>query len=231
MSDAHLDPLVHVARDDHPDAVAEARAAAGRAVRDVGHALVGHHAPIELLDEMTAALDSLTSRLSTGDLRSRSEARRGGQFAEPVPDGSVMTSYDERPVSGRSSPWGLDIEVRRVERDAVATLTLRAAHEGAPTRSHGGVVAALFDDLYGFVLQIEGQTGFTGELSVRYEAGVPIGEPLACRVRLERQDGRKLFMTGELVVVATDEQLATSRATFITIDPSMFDPSHTPEQG
>ncbi len=135
-----------------------------------------------------------------------------------------MTTYDERPISGRSSPWGLDLEVRRDGDEAVATTTLRAAHEGAPDRSHGGIVAALFDDVYGFVLQINGWMAFTGELWIRYQAGVPIGEPLECRVRLDRAEGRKLFMTGELTVVASGDVLARSTATFISIDLSQFIP-------
>jgi len=225
VSDAHLDPLVHVAQDDHPDRVAEARAEAGRAIRDLGHALVGHHAPIELLTDVARTLDRLTRELDEGAVRSRSEVRRDGQFGEPPPDGSIMTTYDERPVSGRASPWGLDIEVRRDGDEAVASLTLRAAHEGAPQRSHGGIVAALFDDVFGFVLHIETRTAFTGELSVRYEAGVPIGEPLNCRVRLDRREGRKLYMTGELTLEATGQVLARSAATFIAIDPSRFSPS------
>jgi acyl-coenzyme A thioesterase PaaI-like protein len=225
VSDAHLDPLVHVAQDDHPDRLGEARAVAGRAIRDVGHALVGHHAPIELLDEVARELDRLTGQLTQGATRSRSEVRSDGQIGEPPPDGSVMTSYDERPVSGRASPWGLDIEVRRDGDDAVATLTLRAAHEGAPGRSHGGIVAALFDDVFGFILQIEPEIAFTGELSMRYEAGVPIGEPLSCRVRLERRERRKLYMTGELTLVATQQVLVRSAATFIAIDLNRFAPS------
>ena len=225
MSDAHLDPLVHVAQDDHPDRLGEARAEAGRAIRDLGHALVGHHAPIELLDEVTRELDRLTGRLVQGASRSRSEVRSDGQFGEPPPNGSVMTSYDERPVSGRASPWGLDIEVRRDGDEAVASLTLRAAHEGAPGRSHGGIVAALFDDVFGFMLQIEPEIAFTGELSLRYEAGVPIGEQLRCRVRLERRERRKLYMTGELTLLATEQVLVRSAATFIAIDLSRFAPS------
>jgi len=224
VSDAHFDPLVHVAQDDHPDQIAQARAEAGRAIRDIGHALVGHHVPVELLGDVTRTLDDLTTQLDDGPSRSRSEVRRDGQFDAPEPDGSVMTSYDERPVSGRSSPWGLDVEVRRDGDEAVATFTLRAAHEGAPGRSHGGIVAALFDDIFGFVLQVHAQSAFTGELWLRYEAGVPIDEPLTCRTRLDRRDGRKLYMTGELTVSATGQILARSSATFIAIDPSHFNP-------
>jgi acyl-CoA thioesterase FadM len=83
------------------------------------------------------------------------------------------------------------------------------------------VVAALFDDVFGFVLTINAQPAFTGELTVRYEAGVPIGVPLECRVRLDRWEGRKIHMTGELY---DDEGrvVARSRALFIAIDPDVF---------
>ena len=96
----------------------------------------------------------------------------------------------------------------------------RAAHEGAPDRSHGGIVAALFDDVYGFVLALQMQPAFTGQLAVRYEAGVPIGVPLECRVRMDSAEGRKLFMSGELC--DGDTVFARSTATFITIPRELF---------
>jgi acyl-coenzyme A thioesterase PaaI-like protein len=218
--DAHLDPLVHVAQPDHPDAIAEARARAGRSIRDIGHALVGHHAPTTVLERLADTLDGLTAELEQGGPRWRAQVSTDGRWGEPPADGEEMTTYDERPVSGRASPWGLDLTVRRDGDEAVAVTTLRAAHEGAPGRSHGGIVAALFDDVFGFVLHLHGQPAFTGELTVRYQAGVPIGVPLECRVRLSERDGRKWRMTGELT--AGGQVLATSRATFITIDRDAF---------
>ncbi len=217
---AHVDPLVHVAQPDHPDRIADARAWAGKSIRDLGHAIVGHHASLELIDRVSTELNSLTDELAAGPVRSRSQSRPQGEWGEPPVDGAVLSTYDERPVSGRASPWGLDLHVHRDGDDAVATCTLRAAHEGAPGRSHGGIVAALFDDLFGFVLSFVAQPAFTGELSVRYEAGVPIGVPLECRVRLAEQVGRKLFMVGELTAEGT--VVARSKATFITIDRDQF---------
>lgn len=218
---AHFDPLIHVAQADVPDREADARAWAGKAVRDLGHALVGHHAPLELIDRVSTTLDELTAELQHGAPRSRSQRRTPGEWSPPAEEGIDLTSFDERPVSGRSSPWGLDLRVWREGDDIVATCTLRSAHEGAPGRSHGGVVAALFDDVFGFVLHQVATPAFTGELTVRYQAGVPIGEPLECRVRMTGQDGRKLFMGGELT--AGGQVLATSKATFITIPRERFD--------
>jgi len=218
----HLDPLTHTVQAAHLDLIAQARIRAATALRDLGHSLVGHEAPLDLLDDISATLEGLVTRLDHGGPRSRHEYHPRGVWAEEPGDGDIMTSYSERPVSGPASPWGLDTEVRREGNEAVARLTLRSAHEGAPGRSHGGIVAALFDDIYGFVLAINLQPAFTGELTIRYQQGTPIGVPLECRVRQTGQEGRKITMAGELTVVETGEVVARSTALFIAIDPSYF---------
>lgn len=218
---AHYDPLTHVAQPDQPDREAEARAALGRAIRDIGHSVSGHHVPVELLDEAAATLQTLIARLDAGTPRNRAElAQQHGRWDPAPPDGAAMFGHDERPISGRASPWGLDLRIVRDGDEAVATVTLRAAHEGAPGRSHGGIVAALFDDVSGFVLTLMETPAYTGELTVRYEAGTPIGVPLECRCRLERQDGRKIHMTGELTHEGA--VLARMRGLFLSIDRQRF---------
>lgn len=207
-----------------PDAVA--RRAAGRAVRDLGHALVGHDADLALLHEVTATLDDLSARLRLGDRRERSADEWADRSADQVPPEveSQVESYDDRPFSGNASPWGLDLQVHRRGDGVEAELTLRAAHEGAPGRAHGGIVAGLFDDVFGFVLGLVGEPAFTGELAVRYEAPTPLGRPLVCRGRLDRREGRKLWIVGELVDVTESGEPVVARGTglFITVDPARF---------
>ena len=149
-------------------------------------------------------------------MRSRLAIQEGRDWSAVPADGEAMFSYDDRPISGRSAPWGLDIDVRRVGREAIATLTLGAAHEGAPGRSHGGVVAALFDDVFGFVLDIESELpAFTGELTIRYE------RPRRCTCRSNAgcgwssRDGRKLHFTGELTsdpIDGSDQRIVHARS-------------------
>ena len=134
-----------------------------------------------------------------------------------------MDTYDDRPFSGRASPWGLDLEVHR-RRDAIeARVTLGAAHEGAPARSHGGIVAGLFDDVFGFVLDVLQQPAFTGELKIRYEAPTPLHRPLACRGRLRRRHQRKIWIEGELVDLDAGERVvARGEGLFIAVDPEVM---------
>ncbi|CAB4544233.1 MAG: hypothetical protein F2534_02640 [Actinobacteria bacterium] len=195
------------------------RARAGRAVRDLGHGLIGHQVDDALLDELAASLESLTARLAAGGVRSRqpSTFQSNSDDWGADPDQTEFTGFDDRPVSGRSSPLGLDPVIRRVGDEIHATVTLRSAHEGAPGRSHGGVVSALFDDVFGFVLSIERTPAFTGELTIRYAGPTPLHQPLTCRVRLASREGRKLFMTGELLT-ADESVCVRAKATFIAID-------------
>jgi hypothetical protein len=142
-----------------------------------------------------------------------------------------MFSFDERPISGRAAPYGLDVRILRDGDDAVGHVTLGSAHEGAPGRSHGGIVSALFDDVYGFLLTIARQPAFTGTLTIRYEQGVPIHVPLECRVRVDRRDGRKLLFSGEITGPGPDGPstvFTRSTATFIAIDEAAFGSSTRP---
>ena len=112
--------------------------------------------------------------------------------------------------------------MRRFGEEVEAHCRLDAAHEGAPGRCHGGIVAGLFDDVFGFVLGVLREPAFTGELKVRYQAPTPLYRPLACRARLTERDGRKLHMTGELIDVDSDVIVARSTAIMIVVDPSGF---------
>lgn len=207
-----------------PPAVAEARRRLGRAYRRLGHAIAGHRPDADTVDRVAHILDRTVDELAGfPELRRDVERRHEIEWERPVDDGASMFSFDERPVSGRSAPLGFDLDVVREGDEAVGRLTFGRAHEGAPNRAHGGMVSALFDDVFGFILSIEQQAGFTGELTVRYEAGTPIGTPLECRVRMTHREGRKMLMTGELTPDGDPSTVyARSRATFIAIDRDVF---------
>lgn len=190
------------------------RSEAGAAVRHLGHALVGHHAPPELLQRVAASTASLAQELDAQPAR----IRPGNDMANidvwsPTPDGAVMTSHADRPISGAASPWGVDLAITRDGDEVVGRATFGAAHEGAPGRAHGGVLAATFDDLFGFVNQLTGSVAFTGEITVRYEAPTPLHRPLEFRARLLRAEGRKLYLEAE--AFDGPKRFARSTAIFI----------------
>jgi acyl-coenzyme A thioesterase PaaI-like protein len=173
---------------------------------------------------VATALDELTARLDTGTQRHRPIEQVGHRERWHTERGAAVESYDDRPFSGNASPWGLDLEVHRIGEEIEASVTLRAAHEGAPGRAHGGIIAGLFDDVFGFVLGTVGQPAFTGELKVRYLAPTPLHRPLLCRGRLAQREGRKLLIEGELVDREGDAETVVARGSglFISVDPALF---------
>ncbi len=199
-----------------------ARARAAAALRRFGHALHGRDADAALLDEVASAADAVTARLEDVPLRQRDlQALRGQMWADPVPDGAVVEHFQDCFVSGIWNPMGIGIQVRRDGDEAVATVTLGAAYEGAPGRSHGGIVAAIFDDVLGYLLRFLKQPAFTGELTVRYLAPTPIHEPLEFRARVEQIEGRKIDTLAEAFALGPDgarTHVATATARFIAID-------------
>ena len=194
------------------------RARFGKALRDLGHSFAGHHADPELLNSVASNLEEIAAQLGTGAIRRRDPSTFGDHRSYSYDEGPIGETYPDRPISGNASPWGLDTEIHREGDDIVAYVTLRAAHEGAPGRSHGGVVSALFDDIFGFVQGVVGITAFTGQLTITYRAGTPLHTRLACRVRAGEQNGRKVIMTGELTVVETGQLVAEAHSVFITVD-------------
>ena len=92
--------------------------------------------------------------------------------------------FSDRAVGGTANPTSVELDVRFEGDEVIAQVLLRQAFEGAPGRAHGGVVAAAFDDVTGFVIGNVREPAFTGELTVRYVAPVPVNEPLEMRARL-----------------------------------------------
>lgn len=209
---------------EHELAIKAARRRAGRAVRDLNHAFIGRHATLEQLGRLADVLESINSELWPLDLRSHEQIRFVDRRTIDIPEGPIQHDFDDRPVSGASSPYGFDIEMHRHGDEIEALVTFRAAHEGPPGRCHGGLVAALFDDVFGYVLGIIHEAAFTGELSVRYLAPTPLFRPLSCRVRFAGRDGRKIFLGGELTDVESGTVVASGKATFITVDSTVFAP-------
>jgi acyl-coenzyme A thioesterase PaaI-like protein len=202
-----------------PDAESIARTRLGAAIRELGHAVVGHEAAPAHLEDIAMQVEALAASLVGGASRSRASAVSHWS-EEPVTDGAILVSHGDRPFAGPFSPWSVDMEVRREGDEAVGRVTYREAHEGAPGRCHGGVVAGVFDDVLGYVLQLNRVVAFTGTLSVRYERPTPLFIPIVYRARLARQEGRKLFMTADCS--AGDVRIASAEATFIAVDPSRF---------
>jgi acyl-coenzyme A thioesterase PaaI-like protein len=202
------------------DMVARVRAAT--ALRRLGHAIVSHEVPASTFDTITAGVGSWLPAVESAPGRSRSiETMKQHAFSRP-PEGARIGTFPDCVVSGDANPMGIDVQFFREGDEAVSHCVLGAAFEGAPNRAHGGVVAAVFDDLMGFVLTIHESPAYTAELTVRYKQPTPVGEEIEFRARLVDRRGRLLNIEAE-ATDADGTKIATATGLFITIPRDRFD--------
>lgn len=194
------------------------RARAAAALRRMGHALMAHEAGDDLLDRIAEAADAVTRDLERAPPRRRDlVAMKRTLFELDVPDGAPVSHFDGCFVSGSENPLGVAIRVRREGDEAVADVEFGPAFEGPPERAHGGIIAAVFDDVLGYLLVFLHEPAFTGELVVRYLAPTPLRVPLEFRGRVVGRENRRILTAGE--ARSGDEVLAQATATFVTVDP------------
>lgn len=199
-----------------------ARVAVANQLRRGHHALLGGDHEPSTLNDLAEALDAALSVLDGAPPRPPIL----GKWADPstimVPDdGEAFLNSVNRPVSGHGNPWSIPLDVVRQGELAVTVVELGSGYEGAPDRSHGGVVSAIFDDLCGFLLTLHKSIAFTASLTINYKAGTPLHVPITFSAGIDRAEGRKLFMKGECRAGSEDadgELLTTCEALFITVN-------------
>jgi len=194
----------------------EARERAAASLRALNHAFAAHDPADNALASIAETANELMHLVDEAPTRDRLALMRSS------PEGSVLggRGFEDRAVGGWSNPTGVELEVRFDDGEVIADVVLRRAFEGAPGRAHGGIVAAAFDDVTGFVIGKLQEPAFTGELTVRYLAPVPVDEPLEIRARLDGRERRKLFISAELRT--SDAVVARCRAIYITVDLARF---------
>jgi acyl-coenzyme A thioesterase PaaI-like protein len=202
----------------------EPRIVAATLMRELGHEFVGRDLSDDQLDAVSTDVRALLERVRDAPLRVREFSREGlEEFTLTIP---TYDELGERPVfsdsvvAGGANPMGLAAQLWRDGDTACMRVTLGKAFEGAPGRAHGGVVAALFDEVMGLMNMIHGSMAYTAQLDITYLAPTPVGEPILARAWLTRQDDRKQFV--EATLHADDLLVATAKALFITIDRSRF---------
>jgi len=153
---------------------------------------------------------------------------------------SVVSKLDERVLPphyptclgcGPDAPQGYHLSVRRDgDEGVVAEHVFEDRHSGAPGIAHGGAVATVVDDVLGFLLYVVRAPGVTRRLEVDYLKPVLVGVPYTVRGRLDRRDGRKVWVSCE----CTDPQgIVAFRATglFVLVDLSHFSAGSTSGDG
>jgi len=102
------------------------------------------------------------------------------------------------PAIGPLNPIAPPVEFHREGQAIIAEHTFDAPYNGPPTAVHGGVIALVFDELLGCAGAMLDTAGFTGTLTIRYEALTPLGRPIRMRGWVDGYEGRKVFIRGTM---------------------------------
>ena len=111
---------------------------------------------------------------------------------ERIPDHHLDTCFG----CGPDNPHKLGIEPTYTEDRVIAELTFHPRFEGGPGLAHGGAVAALFDDLLGFVSMMHQRPAVTAKLEVNYRHPIPLGVTIRAEAWLTAIEGRKQHVEG-----------------------------------
>ncbi len=182
-------------------------------------------APVAELHAAREAIESIAAQLDA--------TAHAGPYAQAALDGShgligqtidPMQIFPYSPLIGRLNPLAPPAEFRVEDGRVLGEVTLGPAYCGPPHHVHGGVVAALMDELLGTVNVVNGLGAMTGRLTIHYRAATPLGVPLRLEASHTGSEGRKVWAEGRMF--DGERLLVEAEGLFIQPrDPSLFQKS------
>jgi uncharacterized protein (TIGR00369 family) len=155
-------------------------------------------------------------------MSSKSPSRPGSGYQPPPrDDGGVALCGACR----RVGTCGLGVEREHLDDDGVLrfAVTCGPDHEGGPNVAHGGWTAAVLDDCLGHLPLQHGVLSVTAELTISFVKPVPVGRPVQIAASVERREGSRWYITGEMTLQPAGAVLARARGIWVTRDTAHFD--------
>ncbi len=170
--------------------IEDAQADLARSIHGLLDACVRTRVDPDEMSAVTVEVRALTGRLAAS--------------AQDDPLGMV-TGSDGRlhdwgnPMSGMRNPMAAPIVVTGDERGSmVSTFTMGAPYEGPPGCVHGGMIAAVLDQVVGSAPARIGMPALTAYLNTTYRRPTLLGVEHVSRGWIERVDGWKVFARGDI---------------------------------
>ena len=121
---------------------------------------------------------------------------------------------------GKNNPDGMRLKfVFDKKRNCfLCRFRLRKRFTGPPGHAHGGIIATILDEAMGKLNRLREVVALTSQITVDYLRPVPLNWPLRVESREISVRGRRHIHRAE-ILNDKNEVLASSRGTFIAIDP------------
>lgn len=139
-------------------------------------------------------------------------------------------------ICGLENPVGLHLHIYETAPGEVETMYTAPDHfQGYPGVLHGGIVAAIIDEISGRAPMgsdpLNPRFMFTARMEVKYRKNVPLGRPLRIVGRLGKSRPRAAEAWAGIYDAETDELLAEGNSLLIDVPEDQFDNSRLDELG
>jgi hypothetical protein len=187
-----------------PDAAWSEKRRLASALRALSALCVTTDAPASVLGDAAAAAERLVAELSPFPTRTFQQ----GLASCTAPE-DLLRFADRGIMTGLSNPCSPLLALSMEGEQAIGNVTFPSPFEGIPGHVHGGLVAAAFDQVFGY-LQVQRAAGsLTSVLTVRYRRPTPLQAPLRIEARVLQVEGRRSvvaarMLAGELVTAEAD---------------------------
>lgn len=137
-------------------------------------------------------------------------------------------------ICGIENPIGLNLKIYETEEGSVETSYTAPEHfQGYPGILHGGIVAAILDEISGRALMGDPSSPrfmFTGKLEVKYRKNVPVGERLRIVGKAGKTKG-KMAEGWAGIYNESNELLAEANTLLIDVPEDILSPTDVDSVG
>lgn len=172
-------------------------------------------------------LEALTAQLNTiaDELDELPKGRPFQRFVKGIPMDNPNRALPFSPITGYYSavamPMKLSVEGNKIVGEGV----FNEVYEGPNGCIHGGMVAAIYDEILALANVVSDVAGPTVSLKIDYKAPTPLHQPLRFEGWTEENEGRRTITRGRCLL--GDKVISEAEGVFIRLDPNRVYPQWT----
>lgn len=187
----------------------------GQAMRRLSNSLIMSDTEVAYMEAMAQQMEAMAAQLEGAAQKAPRTS-----FGHRMNADDVRDFIEFSPLTGRANPVAAPLDMWVADGKALARVNFGRSFEGAPGVVHGGFVAAIFDELLGFVQGFAERPGMTGTLTVIYRSPTPLFTDLHLEGTFDGLEGRKIYTSGRLY--AGDTLLAEATGIFIALTDAQY---------
>ena len=192
------------------DSTWDARRQLAEAIRQLADRCVMTDASEDAIRSATQQLTAITQALPPGKTA-------GAHWSAGTYQQEVRRFIDRTALMGQANPVAPPMIVSHDGSASICEITLGERFVGAPGLCHGGVIAAIYDQLLGHAVLWAERSGLTVDLQITYRRPTPLHTPLRFTARVDRTQGRSTYVSG--TCHRGDTLLSTSVGHFVRLNP------------